>query len=139
MILEEIQNIRSDKGVLRKFGVTMGVIFGLLGGLLLWRGRDSYPYFLILSFLFVVSGFFLRRLLIPVYKGWVAFAIVIGWIMTRVILMVLFYMFFTPIGFFARSFGKDMLTRRFDQNRQSYWIPKNKINEFDKINYENQY
>ena len=138
MILEEIKNIRVNDGELRKFGIIMGVILGLLGGVLLWRGKDSSPYFLIFSLFFVASGFFIPKVLKPVYKVWMAFGIVVGWIMTRVILTALFYLVFTPIGLTARLFGKNFLSRRFDKDCQSYWLPKGK-RTFEKERYENQF
>ena len=138
MIREEIKNIRVNDGELRKFGIIMGVILGLLGGVLLWRGKDSSPYFLIFSLFFVVSGFFIPKILQPVYKVWMAFGIVVGWIMTRVILTALFYLVFTPIGLTARLFGKNFLSRRFDKDSQSYWLPKGK-RTFEKERYENQF
>ena len=58
MVLEEIKSIKSEKKDLRKFGITMCVAIGLLGGLVLWRGGDYYSYFFMLSglFLFFVPG-----------------------------------------------------------------------------------
>ena len=138
MIREEIKNIRSSKSELRKFGIAMGIVFGVLGGLVLWRAKDSYPYFLFLSLLFMVPGLFIPQILKPVYTVWMSFAIIMGWFMTRMILTALFYLIFTPIGFMARSFGKDFFPRQFDQSRQSYWIPKKK-RTFDKKRYENQF
>ena len=138
MICEEIKNIRSSKSELRKFGIAMGIVFGLLGGLLLWRAKDSYPYFLFLSFLFMVPGLFIPQILKPIYTVWMSFAIIMGWFMTRMIVTTLFYLIFTPIGFMARSFGKDFFPRQFDQNSQSYWILKKK-RTFDKKRYENQF
>jgi len=54
VIIDEIRNIESKKKDLRSFGLTMGVVAGLLGGLFLWRDKDHYLYFL------AVSGRFFR-------------------------------------------------------------------------------
>jgi hypothetical protein len=47
-------------------------------------------------------------------------------------------MIVTPIGLLSRLLGKDFLSKAFDRNTNSYWIPK-KDHKLDKQNYENQF
>jgi hypothetical protein len=138
MLIEEIKNIKSEKSDLRKFGVTVGIVVGALGGLLLWRGRESYIYFLIVSFILIVSGLLIPRLLLPIQKAWMTFAVIMGWFMTRVILSILFYLVFTPISLMARVLGKQFLELKIDKSRDSYWIYR-KEKPFDKKDYERQF
>jgi len=138
MIIEEINNIRSGRNELRKFGITMGIVLGLLGGFFLWRGKVYYSSFFIISTLFLFLGLVLPVLLKPIQKIWMVLAILMGWFMTRIILIILFYLIVTPIGLLARLFGKDFLNTKFNRNLDSYWIPKKTIT-FDKRNYENQF
>ncbi len=138
MLIEEIKRIKSGKKDLRKFGITLGIVFGLLGGLLFWRNSEFFAYILILSAALFILGLFLPVLLKPLFIVWMGFATVMGWIMTRVILILLFYLVFTPIAFFARLLKKDPLNLKFDKNTHSYWIPK-KTMKIDRKNYENQY
>ena len=137
-MLEEIKNIKSGKRKLRQFGITLGTVLGLLGGLFLLRGREYYPYFLVLSFSFLFSGLVAPRLLKPVQKIWMTLAVSISWVMTRVILSLLFYLVVTPIGILAKMIGKDFLDLKFNRNTKSYWIARKQAN-FDKRNYENQF
>jgi len=138
MIVEEIKNIKSGKGDLRKFGITMGIVLVLLGGLIWWRGKDYYSYLFILSAVFFPLGLVIPLLLKPVHKIWMTLAILMSWFMTRVILSVLFYLGLTPIGFLAKLFGKDFLGLKFSKNTtHSYWIPKEKVK--DRNNYEKQF
>lgn len=138
MIVEEIRNIKSGRKELRKFGITFGIVLGLLGGWFLWRDKGHYSYFLILSIAFLFLGLIVPIVLKPVYKVWMTLAVLLGWFMTRVILIVLFYMVVTPIGLLARSFGKDFLRLKFDRNTDSYWIPKEEL-DFERERYENQF
>lgn len=138
MIREEIKNIKSGKSDLRKFGLTIGIVLGLLGGLLLWRGKDYSLYFLILSAAFLAIGLLLPTLLKPLQKAWMTLAILIGWFMTRVILSVLFYLVFTSTRLIARLFGKQFLDLKMDNPKKSYWIYK-KSEKFKKNNYEKQF
>ncbi len=138
MIIEEIKNIKSGRRELRKFGITVGIVLGLLGGLFFWRGRDYYFYFLILSAALLLLGFVVPILLKPIHKVWMTLALLLGWLMTRVILSVLFYLVVTPIGLFGRLFGKGFLDLKFNRNVDSYWIPKAKV-KLEKSDYERQF
>ena len=91
MFLEEIKNIKSEKKDLRDFGITFGVVLGLLAGALWWKGKDTYTIFIALSAAFFFFGLVLPRLLTPLQKVWMMFAVVLGWFMTRLILSILFY------------------------------------------------
>jgi polyferredoxin len=137
-VFEEIKNIKSGIGELRKFGITVGIVLTLLGILFLWRGRDYYPYFFIIAVAFIFLGAAFPILLKPIQKAWMALAITIGFFVTRAILSILFYLVVTPIGLLAKLFGKDFLHTHFDKNINSYWIPKEKA-EFDKARYEKQF
>ena len=56
MLLEEIKAIKSDKRDLRNFGITIGIASGILGGLLWWKGKDTYMVFTIISAVFIFFG-----------------------------------------------------------------------------------
>lgn len=138
MIIEKIKNIKSGKKELRKFGVIVGIAFGLLGTLFWWRGKALYYCFFILSTILILFGLIMPILLKPIQKVWMTFAILMGWLMTRVILIILFYFVLTPIAFIARLFRKDFLNLRFNGNVDSYWIPK-RTKKIEKTDYEKQF
>lgn len=138
MVIEEIRNIKSGKSQLRQFGIAVGIALGLLGLLLFLRQKEYYPYFLILSFVFLLLGLAMPFFLKPLQKIWMSLAILIGWFVTRIILIILFYVVVTPIGILARLWGKDFLDIKFDKNMDGYWIARAPIKS-DKRSYENQY
>ena len=72
----------------------------------------------------IVLGLTVPVLLKPVYRVWMALAVVLGFVMTRVILTVVYYLIMTPIGLIMRLLGKDPLHRRLDPGASSYWIEK---------------
>ena len=64
-----------------------------------------------------------------------AAALLMGWVMSRVILTVLFFVAITPIALFLRATGKDLLDVR-GLARKSYWKGRRaRANE----DYEKQY
>jgi len=138
MIVEEIRNIKSRKKDLRKFGITVGLVFAMLGALLLWRQKPYYHWLLISAAALLVPGLLVPVVLKPIHKLWMTIAIVLGWIVTRIILTILFYLVVTPVGLLGRLFGNDFLHLKFDKNAETYWIPRKKT-EFVKEAYEKQF
>ena len=47
-------------------------------------------------------------------------ALILGWVMTRIILSLLFYGIISPLGIFARILGKDFLNIKKSQ-KSSFW------------------
>lgn len=138
MLLEEIKNIKSEKKDLRNFGITFGVVLGILAGALWWNEKDTYCIFIVLSLSFFFFGFVLPALLKPLQKVWMAFAVVMGFFMTNVILGILFYIVFTFIGVGLRLFGKQFLDLKMDSSKRSYWHYRKKT-LFNKTDYEKQF
>ncbi len=58
------------------------------------------------------------------YVGLSILAFPVGWLMSRVLLAVLYYGVLTPIGVLLRLGGRDPLERRFDREAWSYWRPR---------------
>ena len=138
MLIEEIKNIKSGKKDLRKFGITVGIVTGALALLFFWRQKESASWFLIISITLLFFGITLPFVLKPIQKIWMSLAVIIGWFVTRVILIILFYLVVTPLGLIARMFAKDSLGMRFDEGARTYWIPKD-YTKIDKKSYENQF
>ena len=137
-MLEEIKNIKSEKSDLRKFGITIGVILLIIAGFLFWKEKESFQILLTFGVTLCILGIAIPFILKPIYWVWMIFATILGWIMTRVILSLLFYIIFTPIGLILRLFGKQFVELRWDKSNDSYW---NFIsNEYlKKENYEKQF
>ena len=137
-MIEEIKNIKSKKTDLRKFGITIGVILLIIAGFLFWKEKESFQILLIIGVTFCILGIAIPFILKPIYWVWMIFATILGWIMTRVILSLLFYIIFTPIGLTLRFFGKQFLELRWDKSKESYW--NFRTNEhLKKENYEKQF
>jgi len=124
-MIEEIKNIKCEKSDLRKFGITIGVILLIIAGFLFWKEKESFQIFLAIGIILFLTAIALPSVLKPVYWIWMIFATILGWIMTRVILSLLFYIIVTPIGLIPRFFGKQFLELRWDKSKESYWNYKN--------------
>ena len=98
-MFEEIKNIKTDRKSLRSFGITFGVILLIIAGFLFFKEIESYTVFIYVSLIFSLSGLIIPTILKPIYLLWMVFAVILGWFMTRLILMLLYYIIITPIGF----------------------------------------
>mgnify|MGYP001243983998 FL=1 len=136
-MLEEIKNIKSDKSALRTFGITVGLILMIIAGFFFWKGKEIFYIFLTSGVALCFLGFAIPYLLKPIYWIWMIFATIIGWVMTRVILSLLFYVILTPIGLIARLFGKQFVELRWDKSKKSYWNYRSGMPVTE--NYEKQF
>jgi len=137
-MIEEIKNIRSEKSDLRKFGITFGLILLIIAGFLFWKENELFQIILTIGVVLYVLGITLTVVLKPIYLMWMIFATVLGWIMTRVILSVLFYAILTPIGLILRLFGKQFLELKWNKTDITYWNYRPK-NLFVAEKYEKQF
>ena len=127
--------INSSPKELRKFGLMFSVLCVAAGAYSLYRGGHAWPWLAGGAVFFLATGLFIHPVLRPVYIGWMKFAHVLGWINTRLLLGIFFYLILTPAGFLMRLLGKDPMDRRLDRAARSYWILR-KQEPFDPKRYE---
>lgn len=110
---------------LRSFAFLVGAVFAVLG---LWpfmfRGLPLRLWALILAGLLVAPGVLCPTSLRPVYRVWMAVGHALGWVNTRIILAVIFYMLFTPAAIIMRLLGKDPMRRKLEPEAGTYRIPR---------------
>lgn len=122
MLREEIRKIPTDRRALRNFGLLMACVLLLAGGWLWWQGAASWPWTAGASALLAVIGLAVPAALGPFYRGWMIFALILGWIMTRVILTLVYYLVLTPIALVGRAFGEQFLPLKKSTGAKSYWV-----------------
>lgn len=125
-MIEEFKNIQKDKKSIRDFGLLIGCILLVIAGYLFYKSRDLNIHLISLGFSFIASGFILSPILKPVYLLWMYFAIILGFIMTRLILGLVFYFIVSPIGIIGKIFGKEFLELKKSPVNNSYWNFKDK-------------
>jgi hypothetical protein len=135
MIMEKLN---TDRKSLRKFGITLGIVFVGLTLLIIVRHKLSPMPTAIISGIFLVFAFIAPTVLKPIYIFWMGLAHTLGYINTRLILFILFYIIFTPIGICIRLCGGDLLSKKIAKNAASYWIKKEN-RPFKASDYERQF
>ena len=120
-MIEDIRKIKSEKSDLRKFGITVGAVLLVIAGFLFLKEKELFKIISGIGITLSLTAIAIPVVLKPIYLMLMIFAIIFGWCMTRVILSLLFYFIFAPMGLTFRMFGKMFLQLRFDKSKKSYW------------------
>lgn len=123
---------------LRKFAVTLGIVFLIVTLFILLRHKHNIFPTLIISMVFFMSALIIPDILKPIYIIWMSLAFVLGWLNTRLILFIIFYLISTPIGLVLKLLGFDLLDRKLEKDRETYWKRKEK-GKPDFSDYERQF
>jgi len=124
----------------REFALTTGAIviglFGILIPVIIWMVTDretisfpSWPMAFPFSWPWIIGGVLAVWGLIapitiaPLYKAWMTFGLFMGtYIMTPLIMSLVFYGMFMPMGLLMRLFGKDGMARKLDAAADTYRV-----------------
>jgi hypothetical protein len=117
-------NPTSDTKTLREFGLVFGAMVGGLFGLLFpWLFDRAWPLWpWIVAVVAVSWALIAPSSLAPVYRAWMKLGHGLGWVNTRIILSLLYYLVFTPVGLLMRLFGKDPMRREWLADEDSYRV-----------------
>mgnify|MGYP001421514767 CR=1 FL=1 len=136
-MIEEIKNIKKDKKELRSFGITIGIILFIISAILFYYDKSSYQIISYVGSGFIALGIIIPILLKPIYILWMTFAVMLGWVMTRVILSIVFFFIITPISFLTKLLDEDFLVLK-KSNSESYWNYRDRKVELNQ-DYEKQF
>ncbi|MEX0641314.1 MAG: SxtJ family membrane protein [Pirellulales bacterium] len=112
--------------LLRQFA---GLWLAIFLALAAWEylGRDhttSAAVFAVLALAFGPAGLIKPQWIRPLFALLMAIATPIGWLVSTIVLSVLFYGIFTPLALVFRLMGRDALVRRAPPRGATYWTPK---------------
>jgi len=134
MSIETTQVAEVTTSDLRKFGFIMGGMFALMFGLIFpWifnKTAETWPIwpFIVLAVFWAVAIIY-PEILRPVNALWTKIGNVLGFINSRIILGIMFFVLIFPIGLILKLFGKDSMNRKYDEEADSYRkivTPRNK-------------
>ena len=125
--------------MLRQFAAIWVVFFGAVAA---WQEYHHHRHLLaLLVALLAVTvgplGVAWPRTIRPVFVGWMALVYPIGWIVSRVVLGVIFYGLFTPVAWIFRIIGRDELRLKRQPHTGTYWHSKPRAT--DKAHYLRQF
>jgi hypothetical protein len=114
-----------DAKGLRHFAFTTAAIVAVLFGVLLpWLGGFGWPLWpWVLAAILALWGLVRPTSLRPVYRGWMRFGQLASLVMTPLVLGLVFFLLFLPIGLIMRLSGHDPMRRKLDPDADSYRVP----------------
>lgn len=138
MLKEEIKHIDTSDNAVKKTSLTVGVVLLIITFILWYYGNTSFIYFGAIGGIFIILSYIAIPLLRHFHKLWMSLALILGWFMSRVILIILFYLVITPIGLIAKIFGKRFLELKIDKSAETYWEKRENVIK-QPIDYERQF
>ena len=117
--------LNPSRRMLREFSLLWIVCFGAVA-MWQWFGRGHHTLAVVYATLagtFGPIGLVAPAVMRPIYIAWLVAAFPIGWLVSRILLAVLFFGVVTPLAAWFRWRGRDVLTLR-RRDTQSYWTAK---------------
>lgn len=125
MMMNKTPDTPTTQTELRQFGLLFSAILIVLFGILLpWvLGHPFPPWPWAFAAILSAVALILPPVLTPFYRAWMRFGLIAGYVNTRIIMFVLYYIVFVPLGIFMALVGRDALSRKTgDTTRESYRV-----------------
>ena len=110
----------------RNFGLVFFFVFLIVG---LWPFLNGGPFriwSIVIAIIFLIFGLMNSKLLTPLNKLWFKFGLFLGSIVSPIVMGIVFFLVITPTGFVMKIMGKDLLNKKKDNDKKSYWINRSK-------------
>ncbi len=117
---------RPTSKALRQFAAA-GLVFFLAFGVHQYLARGHHwtgAVLMVLAVVIGVTGLIRPAAVRRLFVGWMVLAFPIGWTISQLMLVLMFYLIITPVAVFFRLRGRDLLCRKPALDRKSFWTPK---------------
>lgn len=105
---------------LRQFGVIAFIVLPLIG----WGWNAGTQTLLVLASVgaaAAAAGFLVPAFLRPVFIGLMILGAPIGIVVSEIIMLLIYFLVFLPIGLLMRLVGRDVLELTVDRKAETYW------------------
>ncbi len=127
IILEELRTTDRSHKALRNFGFVMSVACLVLAAISYWKHQSVTPWnfsFVIAALLFASAAWLFPFALSRPYLAWMFLSLCLGWLMSRVILILLFVLVVIPTHLLGHIFGLSFMDMRKGAAKESLWVKK---------------
>lgn len=108
----------------RKSALTVGLVLIALAAWGAYRGRETAVWaFASVGVALLAAGLFIPPAARAFHVVWMRLAHALGWVNSRILLALIYYLVMAPMGLIQRLVGRDALRRRGPASA-SYWIPR---------------
>ncbi|MDP6467537.1 MAG: SxtJ family membrane protein [Pirellulaceae bacterium] len=111
---------------LRVFAVLQLIFFAIIAGLLHQRmAATGWATTIVVGAAIVaVTGLFKPMWLRTMYVVWMAAVFPIGFVVSHILMAIVFFLVVMPIGLIMRLVGRDPMHRKLDHDAETYWHPR---------------
>ena len=109
---------------LRQFGWIAPVMLLVIGGVMRWRFGMPVAGVAALGVagvVILIASLVSPKLVRPVYVAMVVAGYPIGWVVSHLVMFVVYFGVITPVALVFRLLGRDPLHRRWDPGCDTYW------------------
>jgi hypothetical protein len=122
---EELRRTERPEGSSnRSFGLVVAGFCGLMVVLRAWSSGSLPVVWLGVGLAFLLPALIYPSVLAPLNRAWTALGMLLAQVTTPVILALIFFGCFVPIGLLARLFGHEFVRLRRNPSSASYWIKR---------------
>ena len=116
---------QQDVAQARRSVRVVALVLGLLAAWQRYRTRLTLAYGFGIAGTVVLCFSVVPVAAVAFHRWWMAFSSALGYVNSRILLSLVYYLFISPVGAVARLLGHDPLDRR-RARQASYWIPRTK-------------
>ena len=121
-IRNRVQNLDTSNKELRKFSLLLSIVLCIVAGVMLIKDSTHWRILAGIAGVLLLFGLLIPPSIKWFYKLWMTFGLSVGWVMTRVILTLTFYLFITPMGLFLKIIlRKDLLDEKIEKEKGTHW------------------
>jgi Na+/proline symporter len=109
----------------KQFGYLFFFVLSFIS-IFIFFNSNKINYILIsLSLIFLIITIFRPILFDGISNIWIKFGELLGKFISPLVMILIFFLFLTPLSFIVRMMGKDLLKTKFSKQK-SYWIKREK-------------
>ena len=108
----------------KTFGYFFSILFLLFSFYPLFYDGKIIIWAFVISFIILIITFRFSSLLKIPNRLWTKLGLLLGYIISPVVFFVIYVVTFYPIGFIIKIFKFDILNKKIDLKKESYWIKR---------------
>jgi len=122
-----VQKKQSNIGSDKSFGIVFAIFFTIISLWPIFSGENIRVWAIIIALIFLLISFIKPELLNGLNKIWSKFGMLLGKIISPIVMAFVFFAIITPMAFFMRLIGKDLLNKKITKSIKSYWIKRSQM------------
>ena len=108
----------------RSFGLVFFLVFLVISLWPLIHEGQIRIWSIVIAIVFLVLGLMNSKLITPLNRLWFKFGMFLGAIVAPFVMSAVFFLVVTPIGIVMKIMGKDLLKKKYDKKKRTYWIKR---------------